>query len=50
MRAVSLPALRVLSLEGLREAIEEADMPGQQTVLAGLPELYQRHVLTVDAP
>jgi LAS superfamily LD-carboxypeptidase LdcB len=48
--AVSLPALRVLSLEGLREAIEAADMPGQQAVLARLPELYERYVLAVDAP
>lgn len=47
---VSIPALRVLSLEGLREAIEEADMPGQQAVLARLPELYERYVLAVDAP
>jgi len=47
---VSVPALRVLSLEVLREAIEEADMPGKHTVLARLPELYQRYVLAVDAP
>ena len=47
---VAVPALQVLSLEGLREALEEADMPGQQAVLARLPELYQRYVLAVDAP
>jgi LAS superfamily LD-carboxypeptidase LdcB len=47
---VSTPALRVLSVDVLREAIEEADMPGQQTVLARLPELYERYVLAVDAP
>jgi len=47
---VAVPALRVLSLEVLREALEEADMPGQQAVLARLPELYQRYVLAVDPP
>jgi LAS superfamily LD-carboxypeptidase LdcB len=47
---VSTQALQVLSLDVLREAIEEADMPGQQTVLARLPELYERYVLAVDAP
>jgi hypothetical protein len=47
---VSVPALQVLSLEVLREAIAAADMPGQQAVLARLPELYQRYVLAVDGP
>jgi D-alanyl-D-alanine carboxypeptidase len=47
---VSTPALRVLSVDVLREAIEEADMPGQRTVLARLPELYERYVLTIDTP
>jgi len=46
--AVSVPALDVLSLDVLREAIEAADMPGRQAVLSRLPELYQRYVLTVD--
>ena len=46
---VSVPALQVLSLEALREALEEAtDMPGQQTVLARLPQLYERYVLAID--
>jgi len=47
---VSVPALQVLSLDVLREAIEEADMPGKHAVLARLPELYRRYVLAVDAP
>jgi LAS superfamily LD-carboxypeptidase LdcB len=47
---VSVPALQVLSLDVLREAVEEADMPGKHAVLARLPELYQRYVLAVDAP
>ena len=47
---ISVPALEVLSLSVLREAIEAADIPGKQTVLDRLPELYQRYVLNVDAP
>ena len=47
---VATPALRVLTVDVLREAIEEADMPGQQTVLARLPQLYQRYVLAIDSP
>ena len=47
---VAVPALQVLSLEVLREAIEEADMPGKHAVLARLPELYERYVLAVDQP
>ena len=47
---VATPALQVLSVDVLREAIEGADMPGQQTVLARLPELYERYVLAIDAP
>jgi LAS superfamily LD-carboxypeptidase LdcB len=46
--AVSVPALEVLSLEVLQEALEGADMPGKQTVLARLPELYDRYVLAID--
>lgn len=47
---VAVPALQVLSVEVLREAIEESDLPGKRAVLARLPELYQRYVLTVDQP
>lgn len=47
---VSVPALQVLTLEVLREAIEEADMPGKRAVLARLPELYERYVLAIDPP
>jgi LAS superfamily LD-carboxypeptidase LdcB len=47
---VSVPALQVLSLEVLREAVEESDMPGKHTVLARLPELYERYVLATDEP
>jgi LAS superfamily LD-carboxypeptidase LdcB len=47
---VSVPALQVLSLDVLREALALATLPGQQTVLARLPELYERYVLAVDGP
>jgi LAS superfamily LD-carboxypeptidase LdcB len=47
---VSVGALQMLSLEVLREAIAQADMPGRTTVLARLPELYARYVLNVDQP
>ena len=45
---VSVPALDALSLAVLREALEGAELPGKQTVLARLPQLYQRYVLAVD--
>lgn len=45
-----MPALGVLTLGVLPETLEQADLPGKQTVLARLPELYQRYVLTVDGP
>jgi LAS superfamily LD-carboxypeptidase LdcB len=47
---VAVPALELLSLEVLREAISQADMAGHQTVLARLPELYEKYVLGVDSP
>jgi LAS superfamily LD-carboxypeptidase LdcB len=47
---VSVPALQVLSLDVLREAVGEADMPGKHAVLARLPELYERYVLAVNQP
>jgi LAS superfamily LD-carboxypeptidase LdcB len=47
---ISVPALEVLTLEVLQEAIGESDMPGKQTVLARLPELYQRYVLAINQP
>ncbi len=47
---VSVQALEVLSLEVLREALAGAGMPGRDTVLERLPELYERYVLAVDGP
>ena len=45
---VSVRALQMLSLEVLREALEGAELPGQQAVLDRLPELYERYVVNVD--
>jgi LAS superfamily LD-carboxypeptidase LdcB len=47
---VSVDALEMLTVDVLREAIAGADMPGQQSVLARLPELYERYVVAVDDP
>jgi LAS superfamily LD-carboxypeptidase LdcB len=47
---VATAALQVLSVDVLRDAIEAADMPGKPTVLARLPELYEKYVLAVDSP
>jgi LAS superfamily LD-carboxypeptidase LdcB len=47
---VSVPALESFTLEMLREAIENSDLAGRETVLAQLPELYERYVRAVDSP
>jgi LAS superfamily LD-carboxypeptidase LdcB len=47
---VALPALEALTLEVLIETITAASMDGKEGVLARLPELYQRYVISVDQP
>lgn len=47
---VSLPALESLSLSTLRHVLEEADIAGKQHVLARLPEIYTRYLLSIDQP
>lgn len=47
---VSVPALESFTLEMLREAIENSELAGRETVLAQLPELYERYVRSVDSP
>jgi LAS superfamily LD-carboxypeptidase LdcB len=48
---VSVPALTVLTLEVLADAIASAThLPGRQQVLERLPELYSRYVAAVDSP
>jgi LAS superfamily LD-carboxypeptidase LdcB len=47
---VSGPALQSLTLDVLTEAIEGSDLEGREHVLAQLPTIYDRYVVTVDAP
>lgn len=47
---VSVPALESFRLEMLKDAVEESDLAGRETVLAQLPELYERYVRSVDSP
>ena len=45
---VALPALESLSLSMLRRVIEDSSIAGKVHVLARLPEIYTRFLLTVD--
>jgi LAS superfamily LD-carboxypeptidase LdcB len=47
---VSLPALEALSLSTLRQVVESSAIAGKPFVLARLPEIYTRFLLTIDAP
>jgi LAS superfamily LD-carboxypeptidase LdcB len=47
---VSVPALQLLTLDTLREAIAGSEMLGRERVLARLPELYAKFVLAVSPP
>lgn len=47
---VSLPALEALSLSMLRQVIESSSIEGKPFVLARLPEIYTRFLLTIDSP
>jgi len=47
---VSVPALQSFSLEILKDAIDGSELAGRETVLALLPELYDRYVRSVDSP
>ncbi|HEU4603185.1 MAG TPA: M15 family metallopeptidase [Steroidobacteraceae bacterium] len=47
---VSLPALESLSLSLLRQVLESSTIAGKPHVLARLPEIYTRFLLSVDAP
>ena len=44
------PALQALTLEVLAEAIEGSDLEGREHVLARLPEIYDKYVVSIDAP
>ncbi len=45
---VSLPALEALSLSMLRQVIDASSIAGKTHVLARLPEIYTRFMLTID--
>ena len=45
---VSLPALEALSLSMLRQVIDASSIAGKAHVLARLPEIYTRFMLTID--
>ena len=47
---VSLPALESLSLSMLRQVLESSVLSGKAQVLARLPEIYTRFLLTIDGP
>jgi LAS superfamily LD-carboxypeptidase LdcB len=47
---VSVPALQQMTEGVLRESIASSDLEGRETVLAELPWIYDRYVLSVDAP
>lgn len=47
---VSGPALQSLTLDVLTEAIEGSDLEGREHVLAQLPTIYDRYVVSIDTP
>ena len=47
---ISQPALESLSLSTLRRVLETSSIAGKPHVLARLPEIYTRFLLTVDSP
>jgi LAS superfamily LD-carboxypeptidase LdcB len=47
---VSVPALESLSLSMLRQVIDASPIAGKPHVLARLPEIYTRFMLTIDGP
>ena len=47
---LSVPTLQALTLEVLTEAIEGSDIEGREHVLAQLPDIYDRYVVSIDPP
>jgi LAS superfamily LD-carboxypeptidase LdcB len=47
---VSLPALESLSLSMLRQVLQDCEIAAKPQVLARLPEIYTRYLLSVDGP
>lgn len=48
--AVAEQALAQYSVQVLREALEEADIHGRETILRRLPQIVETHVMNVDEP
>ena len=44
------PALQALTLEVLQDAVSNGDLAGREHVLAQLPAIYERYVVSVDTP
>ena len=44
------PALQALTLEVLQDAVSTSDLAGREYVLAQLPAIYERYVVSVDTP
>lgn len=47
---LSVPALQALTLDVLTEAIEGSELEGREHVLAQLPAIYDKYVVSIDAP
>ncbi len=47
---VAGPALRALTVDVLTDAIEGSDLEGREHVLAALPGIYDKYVVSVDEP
>lgn len=47
---LAVPALRVLTLDVLLEAVASGGLCGSATVLAQLPRIYERYVTSIDPP
>jgi LAS superfamily LD-carboxypeptidase LdcB len=47
---LSVPALQALTLDVLTEAVSGSDIEGREHVLAQLPDIYDRYVVSIDTP
>ena len=47
---IAAPALQALTLEVLEDAVSNSDLAGREHVLAQLPAIYERYVVSVDTP
>jgi LAS superfamily LD-carboxypeptidase LdcB len=47
---IAMPALEVLTLDVVAQALRDGEILGKDLVLERLPEIYQRHVLNISLP